>query len=74
MSDEKTTLRSRRRFLNSGAAFLAGGVIGNAAGVSSAASTKPTSEASAELPWEWGRIDPMEAGSRAFRYYHDLGG
>ena len=64
---------SRRRFLNDGAAFVAGGLIGSAAGMVSAEAAQPK-PGTAELPWPWAKIDPMEAGSRAFRYYHDAGG
>ncbi len=64
---------SRRRFLNGGAAFVAGGLVGSAARGAPAAARTPIREA-AELPWPWAAIDPMQAGSRAFRYYHDAGG
>ena len=63
---------SRRGFLNGGAAFVAGGLIGSATSLASGAK-RPSLE-TAELPWPWAKIDPMEAGSRAFRYYHDAGG
>ncbi len=26
------------------------------------------------LPWPWKKLDPMEAGKRAFRLYHEKGG
>ena len=71
--DGNSSACSRRRFLNGGAAFVAGGLIGSATGVVSAAAKRPSREM-AELPWRWAKIDPMEAGSRAFRYYHDAGG
>lgn len=71
--DSNRTSCSRRRFLNGGAAFVAGGLIGSATGMVSAAAGRPKRGA-AELPWPWAPIDPMEAGSRAFRYYHDAGG
>jgi hypothetical protein len=64
---------SRRHFLSGGAAFVAGGLIGSATGMASAAARQPKRE-TAELPWPWAKIDPMEAGSRAFRFYHDVGG
>ncbi|MEE4272847.1 MAG: hypothetical protein V2I67_14330 [Thermoanaerobaculales bacterium] len=64
---------SRRSFLNGGAAFVAGGLIGSAAGMTSAAAAQP-SPATAELPWPWAKIDPMEAGRRSFRNYHENGG
>jgi hypothetical protein len=74
MSDGKTpTGSSRRRFLKSGGALLAGGMIGCAAGPNSPTSKEPADAAPA-LPWTWGKIDPMEAGSLAYRYYLDKGG
>jgi hypothetical protein len=68
---------SRRGFLNAGAQLIGGGVIGCAASAVLAGSTAPSrapGSGPAELPWAWAKIDPMEAGSRAFRYYHDAGG
>ena len=64
---------SRRRFLNCGAAFVAGGLIGGAAGMTSAATAQPN-RGTTELPWPWAKIDPMEAGRRSFRNYHEHGG
>jgi hypothetical protein len=64
---------SRRSFLNGGAAFVAGGMIGSAAGIASAAAAQPNREA-AELPWPWAKIDPIEAGRRSFHNYHEKGG
>jgi hypothetical protein len=73
MSSEMTGATGRRRLLGGGAAFLAGGVIGGAARASSAA--PPAAQAATPpLPWKWASIDPMEAGSRAYRYYFDPGG
>lgn len=68
---------SRRRFLNAGACLLGGGVVGCAAGTAFAGPSAPPrapGSGPAELPWAWAKIDPMEAGSRAYRYYHDVGG
>lgn len=65
---------SRRNLLSGGAAFVAGGLLGSAAGgVVPALSKEPPGDPDA-LPWPWAPIDPMEAGSRAFRRYHDTGG
>lgn len=64
---------SRRGFFKSGGALLAGGIIGCAPGLVSSTSKRPA-DAPPALPWKWGKIDPMEAGSRAYRYYHDIGG
>jgi len=71
--DSNSASCSRRRFLNGGSAFVAGGLIGSATGLASAGVKRPHREM-AELPWPWVKVDPMEAGSRAFRYYHDAGG
>lgn len=74
MSDESTSEPcSRRRFLNGGAAFVAGGLIGSATGLASAAAARPNPQM-AELPWPWAKIDPLEAGRRSFRNYHAHGG
>lgn len=71
--DSSSASCSRRRFLNGGAAFVAGGLVGSAAGVVSAASRQPSPGAAA-LPWPWAKVDPMEAGRRSFRNYHEHGG
>jgi hypothetical protein len=64
---------SRRRFIKSGGALLAGGMICCAPGNASSP-TQNTADAAPALPWPWSQIDPMEAGSRAYRYYLDIGG
>lgn len=71
--DRPGASRSRRRFLSSSASALAGGLAGGAA-YSSATATQAKPGAAPPLPWTWRPIDPMEAGSRAYRYYHDVGG
>ncbi len=65
--------RARRRFLSSGASALAGGLVAGAA-YGSVATNPPAPGSSPPLPWTWRPIDPMEAGSRAYRYYLDVGG
>lgn len=60
---------SRRWLIKSGGILLAGSLVGcDSVNTSRSAQTPP------ELPWHWSRIDPMEAGSRAFRAYHEKGG
>ena len=71
--DERKTGYSRRTFLKSGGALLAGGVIGFAS-ANASSQTKPSADAPPALPWPWRKIDPMEAGSRAYRFYLDVGG
>jgi hypothetical protein len=64
---------SRRRLLKSAGTLLAGGLIG-CASMNFSAPSKKTADAPPHLPWPWGKIDPMEAGSRAYRFYLDVGG
>jgi hypothetical protein len=74
MGDRKTPKRySRRRFLKSGGALLAGGLVGGGA-TNALSQAKQTTDAPPALPWPWGKIDPMEAGSRAYHIYLDAGG
>jgi hypothetical protein len=59
---------SRRSLLKGSAALVAGGVLGGAmttyAGKRKRASTEPP-----PLPWKWAKLDPLEAGRRAYRNY-----
>ena len=74
MGKEKNqTNPSRRRLLKGAWALLAGGVIG-CTSINFSAPSKKSAEKPPQLPWKWAPIDPMEAGSRAYRYYHDIGG
>jgi hypothetical protein len=64
---ENTKLVSRRRILTQSAMLLAGGIVG---GMSNACSAPaPTSTAAPPLPWKWVKLDPLEAGRRAYRSY-----
>jgi len=64
---------SRRNVLKGSAFFLAGGIVG---GIGAASSTmEPEAKAATApeappLPWKWVKLDPMEAGRRAYHYYH----
>lgn len=67
---------SRRNMLKGSALFLAGGIagsIGAACTTTPAAKAKTTSKAP-PLPWKWVELDPVEAGTRAYRHYHSDGG
>jgi hypothetical protein len=65
---------SRRILLSGGAAFVAGGILGGAAGGLAPALSEEGAPQVDALPWPWAPIDPMEAGSRAYRAYLDAGG
>ena len=65
--NENTKLVSRRRILTGSAMLLTGGIVG---GMSNACSAPaPTSTAAPPLPWKWVKLDPLEAGRRAYRFY-----
>jgi anaerobic selenocysteine-containing dehydrogenase len=74
MDEKKSpTGYSRRGFLKSGSAVLAGGIMG-CASFNVSSPKKKTADAPPPLPWPWGKIDPMEAGSRAYHIYLKAGG
>ncbi|MBI5553008.1 MAG: hypothetical protein HY911_15965 [Desulfobacterales bacterium] len=54
---------SRRSVLRGSAALLAGGI----AGLAGCGKKEP--QAAPPLPWKWTKLDPNEAGRRAYRNY-----
>jgi hypothetical protein len=64
---EKSLLLSRRNFITKAGIFLAGGIAGN--GTALASMQTPTVTEPPLLPWKWVKLDPMEAGRRAYRSY-----
>jgi hypothetical protein len=70
-SDEETRgeaeVCSRRSIVKGSAALLVGGIAGH---ISNAiAAPAPTFAPAPPLPWKWTKLDPMEAGTRAYRTY-----
>jgi hypothetical protein len=66
---------SRRHMLKESAALLVGGVAGAAVGAYAAAPASGEAPAAAPpLPWKWVKLDPLEAGRRAYRFYKEKGG
>jgi hypothetical protein len=63
---EKAPLLSRRNFITKAGIFLAGGIAGH--GTAFAAAPAQT-VAPPPLPWKWVKLDPLEAGRRAYRSY-----
>ena len=47
--------------------LLAGGIVGRISNAVSA--TKPAADKAPPLPWKWTKLDPLEAGRRAYRSY-----
>jgi len=75
MSAETRTSPShtRRDLLKGSAALLAGGLVATAARAARA-TTDPGAHQAPPLPWKWAKLDPLEAGRRAYRFYFDKGG
>jgi len=58
---------SRRSILLGTAALIVGGVAGRIG--NSYAEPEPNYPPAPPLPWKWPKLDPMEAGTRAYRTY-----
>jgi hypothetical protein len=65
--NQKSSLLSRRHFITKAGIFLAGGIAGHGTGFAS--TPAPTVAAPPALPWKWVKLDPLEAGRRAYRSY-----
>ena len=67
---------SRRDMLAGSAALLMTGVVGGAMGAYAAVVpvNDGTSSDAPPLPWKWVKLDPLEAGQRAYRFYLEKGG
>jgi hypothetical protein len=64
---ERTPSLSRRNFITKAGIFVAGGIAGY--GTSLALPSTPKVTEPPPLPWKWVKLDPMEAGRRAYRSY-----
>ena len=58
---------SRRSILLGSAAFLVGGLAGRIG--SAYAAPEPACAPAPPLPWKWPKLDPLEAGTRAYQNY-----
>jgi hypothetical protein len=63
---KKASSLSRRNFMTTAGIFVAGGIAGYA---SRALPPTPTATEPPPLPWKWTKLDPLEAGRRAYRGY-----
>jgi hypothetical protein len=68
IGNEENKAYSRRNILTGSAALVAGSVLGSALTAVASVPTKDTVEPP-PLPWKWARLDPMEAGRRAYHNY-----
>lgn len=71
---EKNDAISRRSMLKGAGIFLFGGIVGRFSNVYSASATAPVAGNPPPLPWKWVKLDPLEAGRRAYRAYFEKGG
>ena len=73
-TQERRLVKFSRREVLAGSAVLAtSGLLGGTGLVGSAANIA-TDHAAPPLPWKWTRLDPDEAGRRAYRLYFEQGG
>ncbi len=63
---------SRREVLRGSAAIVAAGSVG--AGLAAIAGEPEAPTSAPPLPWKWVKLDPLEAGRRAYHYYKVKGG
>lgn len=66
--EEATGLCSRRSLLAGSAALLTGGLVSGIQNIYAGPAPKSTAPAP-PLPWKWVKLDPLEAGRRAYRNY-----
>jgi hypothetical protein len=64
---ERTELISRRSILKGSTLLLMGGIAGRIS--NTYAAPAPTFAPAPPLPWKWTKLDPLEAGRRAYRFY-----
>ena len=64
---EEATACSRRSILKGSAALLVGGIAGRMSNAYAAPAA--TFVPAPPLPWPWAKLDPMEAGRRAYQNY-----
>ena len=69
---EESGLYTRRSILRGSAMLLVGGIAGRISSVYGAPT--PAAAAAPPLPWKWVKLDPLEAGRRAYRAYLKEGG
>jgi hypothetical protein len=73
---EENKKYSRRNILAGSAALLVSGAVGGVLNAYAATSPKKIGKTASEappLPWKWVKLDPLEAGQRAYRNYFDGG-
>ena len=62
---------SRRHLLKGATAFLLGGTAGYMGKTATASAAASADATPPPLPWPWVKLDPLEAGRRAYRSYFE---
>ena len=65
----RSKLISRRSMLKGSGIFLLGGTLGCVSKAYSPSAAATRAGDAPPLPWPWVKLDPMEAGRRAYRGY-----
>ena len=65
---------SRRSFITTAGVVAVGGVLAGGAMAAVTGAREAAPGTSPPLPWQWVKLDPMEAGKRTFQTYHTKGG
>ncbi|MRR37255.1 hypothetical protein EG829_21875 [bacterium] len=65
---------SRRGFITAAGLAAVGGVLASGAMAAVAAPKETAPGSPPPLPWQWVKLDPLEAGKRTFKLYHEKGG
>jgi hypothetical protein len=66
---EATGLCSRRSLLAGSAALLTGGLVSGIQNIYAGPAPRTKNAPAPPLPWKWVKLDPLEAGQRAYRNY-----
>ncbi|MDY6849942.1 MAG: hypothetical protein AB7F20_01635 [Geoalkalibacter sp.] len=74
LADKDGSPVNRRRFIAATGMAVAGSALAGSVAMADIGKSKQSSVTAPTLPWPWKKLDPMEAGRRAFNYYHEKGG
>lgn len=72
VKSKESPVSSRRSMMTGSAALLVGGIAGRMS--KAEAAPESTSMKAPPLPWQWARLDPMEAATRTYKAYLTQGG
>lgn len=65
---------SRRGFITAAGLATVGGILASGSMAAVAGPKEAAHGTPPALPWQWVKLDPLEAGKRTFKLYHEKGG